>query len=153
MKFLSKKVQCPKNIYIRAVAAQMWIIFQLNILLRIICIIQTGYVNLHFYFLVILYKNLIQERYLQLRSSTKYYPNANNTGPIKIFCENMTMTTCVFLSDHNISLIRFCFRQWKWRRTLMSEVCRNEFDTNNRVLWKKRVFSEELIQIHPSFPL
>ena len=79
MKFVSKNVQCPKNIHIRAVAAQMQIIFQLNIFLRIVSIIQTGHINLHFYSFMALYKNAIQERYLQLRSSTKYYPNANNT--------------------------------------------------------------------------
>ena len=39
---------------------------------------QTGHANLHFYSFMTLYKNLIQERYLQLCSSTKYYPNANN---------------------------------------------------------------------------
>ena len=79
MKFVSKKVQCPKYIRIRAVAAQMRIIFQFNILLRIVYIIQTGNINLHFYSFMALYKTAIQERYLQLRSSTKYYPNANNT--------------------------------------------------------------------------
>ena len=79
MKFVSKNVQCPKNIHIRAVAAQMQIIFQLNIFLSIVSIIQTGHINLHFYSSLALYKNAIQERYLQLRSSTKYYPNANNT--------------------------------------------------------------------------
>ena len=78
MKVVSKNVQCPKNIHIRAVAAQMQIIFQLNIFLRIVSIIQTGHINLHFYSFMALYKNAIQERYLQLRSSTKYYPNANN---------------------------------------------------------------------------
>ena len=77
MKFVSKNDQCPKNILIRAVAAQMQIIFQLNIFLRIVSIIQTGHINLHFYSSMALYKNEIQERYLQLRSSTKYYPNAN----------------------------------------------------------------------------
>ena len=79
MKFASKTVQCPKNIHIRAVAAQMQIIFQLNIFLRIVSIIQTGHINLHFNSFMALYKNAIQERYLQLCSSTKYYPNANNT--------------------------------------------------------------------------
>ena len=42
-------------------------------------IIQTGHTNLHFYAFIVLYKNAIQERYLQLPSSTKYYPNANNS--------------------------------------------------------------------------
>ena len=63
---MSKKAQCPKNIHICAVAARMRIIFQLNILLRIVCIIQTGQTNLHFYSFMALYKNAIQERYLQL---------------------------------------------------------------------------------------
>ena len=80
MKFVSKKVQCPKNIHIRAVAAQMRIIFQLNILLRIVCIIQTEHANIHFYSFMALYKYAIQERNLQLCSSTKYCPNANDAA-------------------------------------------------------------------------
>ena len=79
MKFVSKNFQCPKNIHIRAVAAQMKIIFQLNIFLRIVSIIQTGHNNLHFYSFMALYKNVILGRYLQLCSSSKYYPNVNNT--------------------------------------------------------------------------
>ena len=63
MKFVSKNVQCPKNIHIRAVAAQMQIIFQLNIFLRIVSIIQTGHINLHFYSFMALYKNAIQDIY------------------------------------------------------------------------------------------
>ena len=76
---MSKKAKCRKNIHIHAVAAQMQIFFQSNIFLRIVSIIQTGHINLHFYSFMALYKNAIQERYLQLRSSKKYYPNANNT--------------------------------------------------------------------------
>ena len=53
MKVLSKNVQCPKNIHIRAVAAQMQIIFQLNIILRIVSIIQTEQINLHFYSFIV----------------------------------------------------------------------------------------------------
>ena len=49
MKFVSKNVQCPKNIHIRAVAAQMQIIFQLNIFLRILFIIRTEHINLYFW--------------------------------------------------------------------------------------------------------
>ena len=61
MRFIRKKVQCPKNIHIRAVAAQMMIIFQLYILLSIVSIIQTGNTNLHFYSCMAIYKNEIQE--------------------------------------------------------------------------------------------
>ena len=61
MRFLRKRVQCPKDIRIHAVAAQMRIIFQLNILLRIVNIIQTGNINLHFYSFMALYETAIQE--------------------------------------------------------------------------------------------
>ena len=48
--------------------------------MSIVYIIQPGYTNLHLYSLIVLYKNAIKERYLQLLSSTKYYPNANNSN-------------------------------------------------------------------------
>ena len=75
---MSKKAQCPKNIHIRAVAAQIRIFFQENILLNIECIIQTVFVHFHLYSLIKLYKDAIQVRNLYLRSLTKYCPNANN---------------------------------------------------------------------------
>ena len=43
--------------------------------------IQTGYTNLHFWWLRALYKDAIQNKNLHLRSSTKYCTNANN--PLK----------------------------------------------------------------------
>ena len=78
-KICKQKVKCPKIIHIREVAAQKPIFFQSNIWLSIVYIIQTGHTSLHFYSFIVLYENAIQERYLQLRSSTKYYPNANNS--------------------------------------------------------------------------
>ena len=40
--------------------------------------IQTGYTNLHFWWLRALYKDAIQNKNLHLHSSTKYCANANN---------------------------------------------------------------------------
>ena len=81
-------------------------IFWENITLNIVCIIQTGYVNFHFYSLMNLYKDATQVRNLYLCSLTKYCPNAKKQLQKGLLLRNQARLSSNHTSEFQD--IKFC---------------------------------------------